>query len=88
MKVNDLGNELFDDIAMFDTWLDAELMSFPRFCLSSLPITGEYWVLSDRVHDWCEMLRTTYLKMRLSREACPDFLTRCATVKYPLAVID
>jgi len=57
------------------------------FGYSWLNIASGVWVPSMNVHIMLDLLRTGYLKYRLSREACPDIVIRCSIVEYPPAVL-
>lgn len=55
--------------------------------LTFMDIAGGCWLLSDSIHEMCEMLRTTRLKVRLSCEAfTSEAWKRFYIVKYPPAV--
>lgn len=75
MKFEDLVNSVFEDDISPALW-----------SRSFVPLAGGCWLLSDSVHEMCEILRFSRKEMRLSREAWgsrPDAWKRFAPVKYP-----
>lgn len=79
MEFEDLVNSVFD----YD-------ISPARWSRSWFPVLCGCWVLSDSVHEMCEILRTSRKKGKLSREAWgsrPDAWKRFSPVKYPPMVL-
>ena len=66
---------------------DFDLLSYASLSRSYVDVAGGCWLQSASIHEMCEMLRTTRLKIRLSREAfTSEAWKRFSLVKYPPAV--